>query len=91
MKLNKTPTNSDGRMPVGPTTPLPELQAVRMAQGIGSPSLRTQMAFCTVYYECRRSDSTKNIDQMLGTGVISFPENQTMLGKELPWSCLLLV
>ncbi|KAI1791947.1 hypothetical protein LXA43DRAFT_1135462 [Ganoderma leucocontextum] len=76
--MNKPATSSDTHAPVGTATSVPELQAIRVAQGIGS-SQRTQVAYCTVYYECRRSDSTKHVDQMLGTGVISFPENQTML------------
>lgn len=75
-KMNK---NSQ-RDSVGTTTSVEELQAIRTAQGIGSPSQRSLAVLCTIYYECRRSDSAKHVDQMLGTGVISFPELYTMLG-----------
>ena len=61
-------------------TSIDEMQAIRAAQGIGSPAHKVQVNHCTVYYECRRSDSAKHIDQMLGTGVMSFPEVNTMLG-----------
>ena len=77
VKMNKSSNNNNA---VGTTTSMHELQAIHMAQGIGSPSQRPQTSFCIVYYECRRSDSAKHIDQTLGTGVISFPEAHTMLG-----------
>ena len=77
-KMTKS-SNNDGHN-VGIATSLQELQAIRTSQGIASPSYRLQAAFCTIYYECRQSDSTKHVDQMLGTGVISFPEGHTMLG-----------
>ena len=78
--MNK-PASSDAPGRVGTATSVSELQAIRVAQGIGSSG--AQATYYTVYYECRRSDSTKHVDQMLGTGVISFPDTQTMLG-ELP-------
>ena len=83
VKMNK-PASSDVPGSVGTATSVPELQAIRAAQGIGS-SERAQ-SYYSVYFECRRSDSTKHIDQMLGTGVICFPDTQTMLG-ELPVRC----
>lgn len=79
-KMCKAP--SDGghfHCVIGTTAPIHELQAIRSAQGIGSPSQQA-IAYCTVYYKCRRSDCTKQVDQMLGTGVISFPETNTLLG-----------
>ncbi|KAI1785491.1 kinase-like domain-containing protein [Ganoderma leucocontextum] len=75
--MRKTPIDSPHRA-IGTTVPIQELQAVRTAQGI-SPTSQQPMVYCTVYYECRRSDSAKHVDQMLGTGVISFPEVNTML------------
>lgn len=78
-KMRKTTSDANFHRAVGTSVPIQELQAVRTAQGIGSPSQRA-MAYCTVYYDCRRSDSTKQVDQRLGTGVISFLEGNTMLG-----------
>nr|VWO98094.1 Lysyl endopeptidase (EC (Protease IV) (PvdS-regulated endoprotease) [Ganoderma boninense] len=72
--LNRT--DSSG---IGTVVPLDELQTIRAAQGDGITSQRTQVTHCTVYYECRRSDSAKHVDLMLGTGVIFFPEVSTML------------
>ena len=71
---------ADSAGPVGSAVSLEELQTIRAAQGITNSSQRTQVSHCTVYYECRRSDSAKHIDLMLGTGVIFFPEVNTMLG-----------
>ena len=65
---------------VGTMVALEELQTIRASQGISAATHRTQVAHCTVYYECRRSDSPKHADQMLGTRVIFFPEVNTMLG-----------
>ena len=84
-KMRKTPIDAVHR-PIGTMVPIQELQAVRTAQGIGYTSQQSIM-FWTVYFECRRSDSPKNVDQMLGTGVISFPEGHTMLGM----SCLRII
>ncbi|KAM5532479.1 hypothetical protein V8D89_013832 [Ganoderma adspersum] len=62
---------------VGTANSLTELQAVQAVQGFGAASKR---AHCTaVYFGCRRSDAPKQINQMLGTGVIFFPEVNTML------------
>ena len=77
-KMHRTPTNG-GHRAVGTAVPIHELQAVRSSQGIGSPSQLAAL-LCAVYYACRRSDSAKQIDQVLGTGVIPFPETSTMLG-----------
>ncbi|KAM5541934.1 hypothetical protein V8D89_004244 [Ganoderma adspersum] len=68
---------------VSTAIPLQELQTIWASQGFGTPSQRAQVAHCTIYYECRRSDSAKHIDQMLGTGVIFFPEVNTMLSLAL--------
>lgn len=64
---------------VGMAVPLQELQTIRAAQGLGASPQRAQVPHCTIYYECRRSDSSKHVDHMLGTGVICFPEVNTML------------
>ena len=64
----------------GSAGPLGELQTIGATQGFGPSSQRPQVNHCTIYYECRRSDSSKHTDQMLGTGVIFFPEVNTMLG-----------
>ena len=64
---------------VGTTVPLQELHAVRAAQGCGVPPQREQVTYFTIYYECRRSDSSKHVDHMLGTGVLHVPEVNTML------------
>nr|VWP02501.1 Reducing polyketide synthase FUB1 (EC (Fusaric acid biosynthesis protein 1) [Ganoderma boninense] len=64
---------------VGTAVPLQELQAIRATQGFSAPTQRAQVPHCTIYYECRRSDAAKHVDQMLGTGVIFFPEVNTML------------
>ena len=63
---------------VGTANPVAELQAVQAAQGFGAASHKAHGT--GVYFECRRSDAPKQIDQMLGTGVIFFPEVNTMLG-----------
>ena len=76
-KMRKTPGNGLQRA-VGTTVPIEELQAVRTAQGIGSPS-QQHTVYCSVYYECHLSNA-KHADQMLGLGVISVPELDTMLG-----------
>ena len=65
---------------LGTAVSIEELQTIRASQGIGNTAHRTQVNHCTVYYECRRSDAPKHVDQMLGTGVIFFPETNTMLG-----------
>lgn len=70
----------DGTELIGIAVSLEEMQTIRATQGFASTNQRTQVPHCTVYYECRRSDSAKHIDQMLGTGVIFFPEVNTMLG-----------
>ncbi|KAI1788424.1 hypothetical protein LXA43DRAFT_1091785 [Ganoderma leucocontextum] len=77
IKLHRDRTGNPGI--VGTTVPLDELQTIRATQGVSTASHRTQVHHCTVYYECRRSDSAKHVDQMLGTGVIFFPEVNTML------------
>lgn len=79
-KMRK-PLSEGSYRAVGTVVPIHELQAVRTAHGIGHASQHGPVTYCTVYYECRRSDSAKHVDQMLGTGVISFPEINTMLGK----------
>ena len=68
-----------GNPGVGSAVPLQELQTIQATQGFGAPSQRVQVPHCTIYYECRRSDCPRHIDQMLGTGVIFFPETSTML------------
>lgn len=75
----------------GTVVPLQELQTVRAAQGLSITSHRTQVNHYTVYYECRRSDSAKQIDQMLGTGVIFFPEVNTMLGSSHPTRLAIII
>ena len=65
----------------GTLVPLPELQAVRVAQGISSASQKTEVNHYGVFFETRRSDMPKTVYQMLGTAVIFFPENETMLGQ----------
>lgn len=78
MKLHRD--RFDNPAHIGTMHPVDELQTIRAAQGFSSASQRTQVNHCTVYYECRRSDCPKHADQMLGTGVIFFPETNTMLG-----------
>lgn len=80
-KMHKSPSAGVPHAP-GAMVPIPELQAVRSAQGIGSTSQLA--AYIAIYYGCRRSDSSKQIDQMLGTGTISFPQDGTMLGMPCP-------
>ena len=63
---------------VGTANSLAELQAVQAIQGFGAAPQKAHGA--AVCFECRRSDAPKQIDQMLGTGVIFFPEVNTMLG-----------
>lgn len=82
VKMHKTPSDGAHRAH-GTMVPIHELQAVRVAQGIGSPSQLAKVSFL-IHYECRKSDFPKQIDQMLGTGLLSFDENSTMLGT----SCL---
>lgn len=81
VKMHKTPSDASHR--AGTTVSITELQAVRTAQGIGSPSQQA-VAYPSVQFQCRKSDNSKQIDQMLGTGVISFPETETMLGTTRP-------
>lgn len=73
-----------GHPDVGTAAPLHELQTIRAAQGLGPTSQRVPVTHCTVYYECRRSDSAKHVDQMLGTGVLIYPETGTMLCTYVP-------
>ena len=78
VKMHKTPSDPVHRA-VGTAVPITELQVMRAAQGIGSPSLQAA-GDCLVCFDCRKSDNMRHIDPTLGTGVLLFPENQTMLG-----------
>ena len=78
VKMHKTPSDPFHRA-VGTAVPVAELQTMRTAQGIGSPSLQDE-GECMVYVGCRRSDNIQLIDPTLGTSVLLFPERKTMLG-----------
>ena len=82
VKMHKTPSAGAQHAP-GTMVPIQELQAVRSAQGIGSTSQQA-VVNSTVCFACRKSDSMKQIDQTLGTGVISIDENSTMLSMSYP-------
>ena len=63
---------------IGTANPIAELQTIQAAQVFGAASQKAHGT--AVHFECRLSDAPKQINQMLGTGIIFFPEVNTMLG-----------
>lgn len=66
----------------GATTSLAELQAMRAAQDVQNSA--TPGRECLIYFEVRRSDSPKHLDDTLGTGCLTLLETVSMLGKLCP-------
>ncbi|RDX40325.1 hypothetical protein OH76DRAFT_1490371 [Lentinus brumalis] len=61
----------------GATTSLAELQAMRAAQDVQNSA--TPGRECLIYFEVRRSDSPKHLDDTLGTGCLTLLETVSML------------